>query len=198
MSNRDRVRKGLDELKTGLAPFVCMARSRLRKDPGADLSDLAILHGVSYPADLGYRDELEKMARENGLRYVPTISRPHEAPEWQGMTGRVESLFEPDRIGRTDEILGLGPGGLSPDRAVVLICGLNGTIANCLSHLAARGFTPHHPRLRRVLGVGDDTPPTVFYEQYDTEPPLDVKDEALMERLRSDLRAAGVALAGTP
>ena len=183
---------------TGLAPFVCMARSRLRADPSARLSDLAILHGASYPADLGYRYELESMAREHGLHYVPTISRPNEAPDWVqagGLSGRVESHFLPDRIERLEAILGLEPGGLRPDRAVVLICGLNGTIANCIVNLAARGFVPHHPRLRRVLGIGDDTPPSIFYEQYDTDPPLDVKDEALMERLRADLRAAGVPLA---
>src|SRR5258707_10752610 len=46
---------------TGSAPFVSMVRSELRRDPAADLSKWALLHGASYPADLGYRDELTGM-----------------------------------------------------------------------------------------------------------------------------------------
>ncbi len=179
---------------TGLAPFVSIARARLRDDPRARLDDLAILHGVSYPADLGYRDELEHMAREHGLIYVPTVSRPHEAPDWDGCTGRVESLFEPGRIADLEARLGLPAGGLRPDRAGVLICGLNGTIARCIEHLACRGFVPNHPRLRREFGVLDEVPSSLFYEQYDTTPPIDVKDTALMARLRGCLQEAGVPL----
>lgn len=179
---------------TGLAPFVSIARARLRDDPGARLDDLAILHGVSYPSDLGYRDELERMAQENGLKYVPTVSRPHEAPDWKGCTGRVESLFEPGRLAELEERLGLPAGGLRPDRAGVLICGLNGTIAQCIDHLACRGFVPNHPRLRREFGVLEDVPSSLFYEQYDTTPPIDVKDKALMERLRGCLHGACVPL----
>ena len=51
---------------TGLAPFVSMARSRIMRDPRADLSDLVLLHGASYPADLAYRDELLGYQENNG------------------------------------------------------------------------------------------------------------------------------------
>ncbi len=190
----DRRLKVMVAAGTGLAPFVCIARSRLRADPKADLSDLVILHGASYPSDLGYREELEAMARTNGLHYVPTISRPHEAPDWRGAVGRAEAHFTQEAIEAFEARVGLPPGGLTPKNAAVLICGLNGTIANCLVRLAARGFVPHHPRLRRVLGILEETPPSVFYEQYDIEPPLDVQDEDLMGRLRADLARAGVAL----
>src|SRR5690348_134495 len=50
---------------TGSAPFVSMVRSELRRNPNADLSRWVLLHGASYPADLGYRDELSRMTAEN-------------------------------------------------------------------------------------------------------------------------------------
>src|SRR5690606_7334239 len=43
---------------TGLAPFISMVRHRLALDSSADLSDLVILHGASYPDDLVFREEL--------------------------------------------------------------------------------------------------------------------------------------------
>src|SRR6188768_2585070 len=58
---------------TGSAPFVSMVRSELRRNPNADLSKYVLLHGASYPADLGYRDELMGYAETHGLRYYGTV-----------------------------------------------------------------------------------------------------------------------------
>jgi ferredoxin/flavodoxin---NADP+ reductase len=186
----DRRLKVMVAAGTGLAPFISIARSRLRQDPDARLDDLAILHGASYPSSLGYREELEAMARDHGLRYLPTVSRPGEADDWRGATGRVEALFQPDRLADTEARLGLSTGDLRPENAAVLICGLQGTIANTILHLNSRGYVPDNRRLRRVLEVDDSVPSTIFWEQYDTTPVLDVKDEALMKRLRDELHAA--------
>jgi ferredoxin/flavodoxin---NADP+ reductase len=186
----DRRIKVMVAAGTGLAPFVSIARSRLRRDPSARLDDLAILHGASYPSSLGYREELEAMARDHGLRYLPTVSRPRESDAWTGATGRVEALFEPSRLADTEARLGLPSGALCPDEAVVLICGLQGTIANTILHLNSRGYVPDNRRLRRALEIDDGVPATIFWEQYDTTPVLDVKDEALMKRLREELHAA--------
>jgi ferredoxin--NADP+ reductase len=175
---------------TGLAPFISIARSRVLRDPKARLDDLAILHGSSYPTGLGYADELERLSAEHGLKYVPTISRPKEAPDWKGFCGRAEALFGPDNLDALEDALGLGRGGLTPQNAVVLICGLNGTIANCVVHLAGRGFIPDNRKLRRGLQVPEEAKPSLFWEQYDTSPPLDTKDEALMSDLRGQLHAA--------
>ena len=71
---------------TGSAPFVSMVRSELRRNPKVDLSNYVLLHGASYPADLGYRDELLKYVETNKLRYWGTVSRPKEAPDWRGDT----------------------------------------------------------------------------------------------------------------
>lgn len=175
---------------TGLAPFISIVRSRILRDPSARLDDIAILHGASYSMSLGYKDELERLAREHGLRYAPTISRPKEEPEWTGLGGRVEALLEPDRIEETEAALGLRPGQLRPAEAAVLICGLNGTIAQTIINLASRGFVPDNRKLRRALEVGDERPASVFWEQYDNTPVIDTKDEALIGRLKSDLQAA--------
>lgn len=175
---------------TGLAPFVSMARARVRQDPSADLRDFAIVHGASYPTGLGYRDELEGLVSGHGLRYVPTVSRPHEAPDWTGATGRAEAQFTDETLPQTEAALGLEEGQLHPDHAVVLICGLQGTIAGTVRALIARGFVPDHRRLRRALEVPDDVPASVYWEQYDSTPVLDHKDEALMASLRAALHAA--------
>ena len=174
---------------TGMAPFISIARSRVRRDPDARLDDLAILHGASYPTSLGYREECEQLARDNGLKYVATISRPKDVPNWTGFSGRAEGLVA-ENLAKTEEAVGLGEGGMRPDKAVILICGLTGTIANTIIALLKRGFVPDNKRLRRALDVPDDMPASIFWEQYDTTPVIDVKDAALIDQLKSELRAA--------
>ena len=82
---------------TGLAPFVSMVRSLHLQGRDDELSRYAILHGASYPADLGYREELDALAGL-GLRYRVSVSRPKESPEWRGDAGRVEDYFLPERL----------------------------------------------------------------------------------------------------
>lgn len=175
---------------TGLAPFISMVRSRILRDPKARLDDFAVIHGASYSMSLGYKEELEGMVRDYGLRYVPTISRPKEEPDWKGLTGRVEALLEPDRIEQTEAALGLSAGDLRPDKSAILICGLQGTITNTILYTIPRGFVPDNRKIRRVLEVDADRPSTLFWEQYDNTPVIDTKDDALMEKLRGQLRAA--------
>ena len=135
---------------TGLAPFLSCARSEILRDPEADLSGWAILHGASFPADLGYREELERLERKHRLVYLKSVSRPWLAPEWQGDKGRVEDYFLPERLADTEERLGLGP----------------------------------------ALEVPDEVDPSLFFEQYDATPVIDVKDPEVVEPLRAELAAA--------
>lgn len=175
---------------TGLAPFLSIVRSRARRDPDADLSEYVVLHGASYPADLGYRDELCELAdRSGGVRYMTSVSRPKEAPEWTGDTGRVEDYFHPERIGELENRLALDAGGLTPETAVIYICGLQGTIGTCITRLLGRGFVPADKKLRKALEVPADTPATMFYEQYDNTPVIDVNDAELMARLRGQVKS---------
>ncbi len=173
---------------TGLAPFTSMVFDAARKDPSASLDQWAVLHGASYSEELGYRQELEKLARDRGLRDLPTISRPNERPDWTGARGRVEDFFLPERIADTEARLGLEPGGLNPRSCVVLICGLTGTVAHTIERLLARGFVPDHKRTKAALDLAE-TPSSVFFEQYDSTPLFDLKSESEVERLRALWRA---------
>jgi len=175
---------------TGLAPFLSFVRSDVRRDPDADLGGYAILHGASYPDDLGYCEELERLAAHHGLIYAKSISRPREVSDWQGDTGRVEDYFEADRLAATERQLGLEPGGLRPDRAVILICGLQGTIGKTITRLSGRGFVPDNKKLRRVLEVPEAIAPSLFFEQYDATPVIDVTNPEVVGPLRSELAAA--------
>jgi len=175
---------------TGSAPFVSMVRSELLRNPAVDLSKFVLLHGASYPSDLGYRDEMMGVAERNRLRYWGTVSRPKEAEGWTGDVGRVESFFEPDRLADLERRLTLPPGGFTPARAVVYICGLQGTIGSTLINLIDRGFVPDFKRIREALGVPAEAPATLFYEQYDTEPVINIKDPEVTEPLRAKMQAA--------
>ena len=175
---------------TGSAPFVSMVRSELRRDPKADLSRWCLLHGASYPADLGYRDELAHMVERNGLRYWGTVSRPNEAADWRGDTGRVEAFFDGARLADLEQRLGLPPGGFTPENVVIFICGLTGTITGTIIPLIDRGFVPDFKRIREALGVPADVKDSVFYEQYDTEPVINIKDQSIVAPLKARMQAA--------
>jgi ferredoxin--NADP+ reductase len=175
---------------TGLAPFVSMVRSDVLRDPKVDLSRIVLLHGASYPADLCYADELERYRRENGLHYFRTISRPKEAPDWRGDVGRVEDYFKPERLAEVEDRIGLGAGGLRPDKAAILICGLQGTIGETITRMIPRGFVPDNRRIRKALEIPDDMPSTMWWEQYDNTPVIDIDNPALVARFKDELRTA--------
>ncbi|MCX5742731.1 MAG: hypothetical protein NT062_09565 [Proteobacteria bacterium] len=174
---------------TGSAPFVSMIKSELRRDPTADLSKWCLLHGASYPADLGYRDELMRLTETNKLHYYGTVSRPKDT-DWRSDVGRVEAFFEPARLAELERRLGLPPGGFNPKNVVIFICGLTGTITGTIIPLIDRAFIPDFKRIREALGVPTDAPNSVFYEQYDTEPVIDVKNPVVVEPLRERMTAA--------
>lgn len=179
---------------TGLAPFTSMVMQHQYEHgvPG----NFAIVHGASYPGDLGYRDELEQIMNSGaGKRYFPTISRPKETPGWDGLVGRAESHFTPDRLPLLEQAMGIGEGGMNPEKCVVLICGLQGTIASTAMALMRRGFVPEDRKTRTALGIPAEVPPSLFWEQYDTTPILDLKDPVLVAELKTHLLNSGVALA---
>ena len=174
---------------TGSAPFLSMVRSEIRRNPDVDLSKWVLLHGASYPDDLGYRDELAAMVERNKLKYWGTCSRPKEAPSWKGDTGRVEAFFDGARLDDLEKRCGLAPGEFNPKNVVIYICGLTGTITGTIIPLMDRGFVPDFKRIREALGVPADVKDSVFYEQYDTEPVINVKDPAVVEPLKARMQA---------
>ncbi|HOE96056.1 MAG TPA: ferredoxin--NADP reductase [Candidatus Sumerlaeota bacterium] len=179
---------------TGLAPFVSMILSYVTR--GVSPGQFAVLHGASIPQDLGYRDDLRRLFASLPERYMPTISRPAMAPEWEGDVGRVETFFDDEKLEVLEERLGLKPGELEPGRCVVYICGLYGTIHNTLVRLMKRGFVPNDRLIRKELGLLD-LEPTLFFEQYDNEPVLDVKNREAMEQLLAETPFAGRLVSNT-
>jgi ferredoxin--NADP+ reductase len=99
---------------TGNAPFVSMMRETLAA--GAPRRAV-FLNGVSYVADLGYRDILEdwESSGDYPVTFVPTISRAGDPANagWTGRTGRVESIVAPV----FEEL------GLRADDTVAYLCG---------------------------------------------------------------------------
>jgi len=177
-------------LPLALAEEAKSSVSGKRVYTNADLSKYVLLHGASYPADLGYRDELQAMIDRNKLRYWGTVSRPKEAAGWTGDTGRVESFFEPAKLTDLEKRIGLAPGDFNPDNVVIYICGLTGTITGTIIPLIDRAFIPDFKRIREALGVPPEMKDSVFYEQYDTEPVIDIKDPAVVEPLKARMQAA--------
>lgn len=178
---------------TGAAPFVSMIRTAAQTT-SASLRQWVLLHGARIPADLGYRAELDTYVAARGLRYWGSVSRPQLAPAWQGEVGRVEEFFAATRLAQLEQRLGLAPGDFVPSRAAVWICGLRGTIAGTLTALLARGFVPDTKRMREALGIPSAAPASLFYEQYDHEPVIDLKNDTLVAALRA-VAAAGQAYA---
>lgn len=175
---------------TGLAPFIGMVRSAKLKDPSVDLSSYVVLHGASYPADLGYRRELEALSRDNNLHYYASVSRPDSAPDWIGDKGRVEDYFLPERFAELEGRLGLEPMGLTPKNGTIFICGLQGTISETIARSVSRGFVADNRKLRRDLEVPEDIPASLFYEQYDNTPVIDPDATELLTQMRLDLHQA--------
>jgi len=120
---------------TGLAPFISMIETLRAR---GQQRDIVLLHGVSHPRDLAWREQLMELEEESDfpLRYVATVSRPGEAPDWSGPTGRVEAIVE----GQMDEH------GLTPENATLYLCG-NPDMITAVDEIATRrGFPPEQVR----------------------------------------------------
>lgn len=117
---------------TGIAPFMSMLRTPATWDRPRTIT---IVHGVRYPSDLAYREELEVLAeRHEGFTYHPIVSR--ESPEWRGLRGHVQKVFE----------MGLVP--LDPVKDHVFLCGNPAMIESLKEGLGQRGYienTRKHP-----------------------------------------------------
>ena len=172
---------------TGLAPFVAIAKTYFNTtEHNGDnpLEKMVILHGASQPQDLGYREELDAIFNSVCSRYLPTISRPHLAPDWSGRRGRVETFFDAEELETLEQRLQMKSGEISPQNCVIYVCGLQDTIAKTITRLLNRGFIPNDKHIRDVLGIPPETAASLFFEQYDSSPILDLKNDTLVEELR--------------
>jgi len=116
---------------TGNAPFVSMMKAMLREGRPRKA---VFVNGVSYVADLGYREQLEDWAATGGypLDYVPTVSRPDDPANagWTGWTGRTEAVLP----------RALAEFNLTPDNTIAYICGNPDMILAADAFLLEAGF----------------------------------------------------------
>lgn len=133
---------------TGLGPYMSMlrhyrGRSRWRR--------FVLIHSAQAQADLGYRDELERIGREDAtVRYLPTLTREPPDSAWSGLRGRVQTLLDD----RAYERLVGSP--LSPEQCHVFLCGHPEMIESVEQILRHRGFRTHSPQ----------NPGQIHYERY--------------------------------
>jgi ferredoxin--NADP+ reductase len=119
---------------TGLAPFVSMLKT-YRSQPNR-WRKFVVIHGTRLCVDLGYRAELEQIAREDPrVVYLPTCTREPDGSIWEGMRGRVHHLLEPDKY---HQLVGHP---LTPENAHVFLCGNPDMIDQCEKELQGRGFS---------------------------------------------------------
>ncbi|RME91999.1 MAG: ferredoxin--NADP reductase [Verrucomicrobia bacterium] len=119
---------------TGLAPYMSMLRTMLVQEAGRKF---VVLHGARHSWDLGYRAELQTLARlRPNLIYLPAITRPHEDPHWTGLTGRIQTLLA---NGEVEKASGLP---LDPEHFEVFLCGNPAMVDAAKELLGQKGFVP--------------------------------------------------------
>jgi len=115
---------------TGIAPYISMLRSESTWNSGRHIT---LLHGVRYPCDLGYRDEMLKLAESrDNFSYHLTISRADES--WEGDKGYVQ------------EYLKNGTVNLNPQKDHVFLCGNPAMIEDVEKMLTEKEYSVHSRR----------------------------------------------------
>lgn len=119
---------------TGLGPFMSMLRSG---QLWSRFPRVVVVHGARRVADLGYRDELERLTESRPLAYVPMVTRErHE----ETLHGRITENIE---RGWLEKAAGVQ---ISPETAHVMLCGNPDMIGDAMSLLAERGLRRHRTR----------------------------------------------------
>lgn len=121
---------------TGLAPYISMLRTMLINDTQRRY---VVLHGARYSWDLGYRAELESLARlRPNFIYLPSITGAKEDKLFQGHIGRIQTLLEQGLIEKASGV------PLDPAQADVFLCGNPGMVTSVKAMLEAKGFKSGH------------------------------------------------------
>ena len=119
---------------TGVAPYCSMARTLHRDWKEGKFPQgfhIILLQGASRSWELGYREELERIAAEAPwLEYIPTVSRPWEDKDWKGEVGRCEDVLRK----YSDQF------ELDPADTTAYLCGHPEMIEKAKGILQRRGF----------------------------------------------------------
>lgn len=112
---------------TGLAPFMSMVRT---DDVWTPSRRVTVIHGVRFPADFAYSDELsDYQKRDRDLVYLPIASRAGD--DYTGHKGRIQRLFDDGLVSP------------NPEQDSVFLCGNPAMIEDMERHLVSRGFVVH-------------------------------------------------------
>jgi sulfhydrogenase subunit gamma (sulfur reductase) len=110
----------------GLAPVRCVIWNCL--DLRDDFRDITIMVGSREGALLAYKREIKQWEEMSGVKLVKTVDPGGETPDWDGEVGFVPTVVE--------QI------ALSPENAVVVMCGPPIAIKFTLAALDNLGFNP--------------------------------------------------------
>jgi ferredoxin--NADP+ reductase len=112
---------------------------------------MVALHGARFGWDLGYRGELECLARlRPNFTYIPSITRPDQDPHFHGHAGRVQALLEQGVVEKESGV------ALDPAQADVFLCGNPDMVNVVKTLLEAKGFKTDQP----------GKPGTIHVEEY--------------------------------
>jgi ferredoxin--NADP+ reductase len=121
---------------TGLAPYVSMLRTLLVTETQRRF---VVLHGARFSWDLGYRGELESLARlRPNFTYIPSITRPDQDLHFRGHSGRIQALLEQGVVEHMSQV------PLDAAHADVFLCGNPEMVQTVKGLLEHRGFKADH------------------------------------------------------
>ncbi|MFH1546574.1 MAG: FAD-binding oxidoreductase [Patescibacteria group bacterium] len=109
---------------TGIAPLVAVAKKlTCEKSP----RPIHLFLGVSYPEDIFYIAEFEKIKKSNpNFNFCVAVSRPPEG--FAGITGRLPAVLEGSKI---------------PKNVEALVCGSEASVAGIKNKLLELGIPPN-------------------------------------------------------
>lgn len=126
---------------TGLGPYIAFLRSATI---WTQCERVVLVHGVREANQLGYEDELRKLAqaRPGQFDYVPVLSRGEQPESSAGdrLRGRITDAL---RTGSLEKLVGQK---LVPEGNHVLLCGNPAMIDETQLILAERGLAKHRVR----------------------------------------------------
>ncbi len=118
---------------TGLAPYISFLRSHIMENQHRKL---VVIHGASYPWDLGYYSELTflKYSFKN-FYYFPTLV--HAEKDWNGLRGYIEEHIN---YGLLEREVGIE---INPEKTHFFLCGNPKMVANVSEILKKYNYTKH-------------------------------------------------------
>lgn len=132
---------------TGIAPYVSMLRryrAELLSGKTSTIHHFIIVHAGSRSRELAYQDEFRAMSMDVAmLRYVASVSRPWDEPDWTGEVGRAEDVIRKY----------LDSANVPPSRITAYLCGHPGMIESGTGVLKRVGMPQANIRVEQYFAM---------------------------------------------